>query len=111
MFKGHHLRYHVQGVQGGAAGVFTYHLSVRDFTLAVMFYHDLYDYGRYNVKISPGELQPEQDVYDEMYEDSLIADDEMHFIDLGFGFSARAKMSTSDPATITVRDFKMPPML
>lgn len=76
-----------------------------------MFYHDLYDYGRYNVKILPWELQSEQDLYDEMFEDSLIADDEMHFIDLGFGFSARAKMSTSDPATITVRNFKMPPML
>ena len=76
-----------------------------------MFYHDLFDYGRYNVRISPGELQSEQHLYDEMYEHSLIADDEMHFIDLGFGFSARVKMSTSDPATITVRDFKMPPML
>ena len=83
-------------------------------TLAVMFHYpfnpSFANTGRYNVKIRRGLKFADQDLYDELIEDSKIADGDFHYTDMGSGFYANVKMSISDNPTLTVRDIYMPKM-
>ena len=109
MFKDFHGHYEVEETttqsqySKGAAGVFTYYMSAKDKTLAVMFHRDVYTFADLannwiNVKLYDGSIKADQALYDKMDTDSkeLEYGETLHYLKLGSGFGAHVALIKSE---------------
>lgn len=109
MFKGFHGYYEVEEAttqpqySKGAAGVFTYYISAKHKTLAVMFQRNVYPSADLadnwiNVKLYDGSIKADPALYDKMKTDSkkLKYGETPRYLKLGSGFGAHVALIKSE---------------